>query len=93
MDKETVKKIAMLARIQLSEDEIPYYQASLNKMLALEEKMLNIDTTHVEPMSHSLDAIQMMREDKVTESNQRELLQSIAPKTVAGLYLVPKVIE
>ncbi len=93
MDQETVKKMATLARISLSEAEIPVYVESLQKLLALEEKMLSIDTTGVEPLSHSLDIAQRLREDVVTETNERALLQSIAPRTMAGLYLVPKVID
>lgn len=93
MDRTTVKKIASLAKIAISEEESGYYEAALNKILALEEKMLEIDTRSIEPMSHSLDMVQRMREDVVTEKNERDLLLSIAPKTIAGLYLVPKVIE
>lgn len=93
MDRATVKKIASLAKIAISEEESGYYEAALNKILALEEKMLEIDTTGIEPMSHSLDMVQRMRQDVVTEKNERELLLSIAPQTMAGLYLVPKVIE
>lgn len=93
MDQHAVKKIANLAKIQIREDEIAYYQNALNKILALEEKMLDINTAEVEPLYHPLELTQKLREDIITEHDQRELLQSIAPSTVAGLYLVPKVIE
>ena len=52
-----------------------------------------VDTSDVEPMAHPLQMSQRLREDRVTEENQRELFQSIAPATANGLYLVPKVIE
>jgi aspartyl-tRNA(Asn)/glutamyl-tRNA(Gln) amidotransferase subunit C len=55
--------------------------------------MQAVDTTGIAPMSHAQDVTQRLREDKVTESNQRELFQSIAPQVEAGLYLVPQVIE
>ena len=52
-----------------------------------------IDTSDVEPMAHPLDAVQRLRKDEVTEQNQRDHYQQVAPLTEAGLYLVPKVIE
>ena len=52
-----------------------------------------VSTEGVEPMSHAQDLILRLREDKVTESDQHELFQSVAPQAEAGLYLVPKVIE
>ena len=55
--------------------------------------MQAIDTAQIEPMSHAQDVVQRLRDDQVTESNQRELYQSIAPQVEEGLYLVPKVIE
>ena len=55
--------------------------------------MQAVDTSSVNPMSHSQDLVQRLRDDMVTESDQRELFQSIAPKTDSGLYLVPKVLE
>ena len=51
------------------------------------------DTTDIEPMTHPFDAALRFREDKVTESNQREKYQALAPEQEDGLYLVPKVIE
>ena len=51
------------------------------------------DTTDISPMAHPLDAVQRLRPDVVKESDQREQFQSIAPKTEAGVYLVPQVIE
>ena len=52
-----------------------------------------VDTSGVTPMAHPLDAVQRLREDAVTESDQREHFQQVAPAVEAGLYLVPKVIE
>ncbi|MFZ1711835.1 MAG: Asp-tRNA(Asn)/Glu-tRNA(Gln) amidotransferase subunit GatC, partial [Nitrosomonas sp.] len=52
-----------------------------------------VDTTGVAPMSHAQDMVQRLREDQVTETDQRQLFQSIAPQVEAELYLVPKVIE
>jgi aspartyl-tRNA(Asn)/glutamyl-tRNA(Gln) amidotransferase subunit C len=55
--------------------------------------MQAVDTSTIEPISHAQDLMQRLRPDIVTEIDQRELFQSIAPQVEAGLYLVPKVIE
>ncbi len=93
MDRETVKRMAMLARIEIKETELEFYETALEKILNLTQKMTDINTEGVEPMSHPYADVQPLRADIVTEENQRELLQSMAPKTLAGLYLVPQVIE
>ena len=90
---EEVRRIAMLARIEVTDAEIPSVQEKLNGILGLIAEMQSIDTTGIEPMSHALDLAQRLRPDVVTESNQRAAFQSVAPETEAGLYLVPKVIE
>lgn len=90
---EDVVKVAHLARLAISETDIPKYSENLTNILQFIEQMNQIDTRQVEPMAHPLDAHQRLREDKVTEQNQRELFQSLTPYTEAGLYLVPQVIE
>jgi aspartyl-tRNA(Asn)/glutamyl-tRNA(Gln) amidotransferase subunit C len=55
--------------------------------------MRAVDTRGVEPMAHALDVVQRLRADKVTESDQHDLYQSVAPQVESGFYLVPKVIE
>lgn len=93
LDKSDVEKIAHLARLAIDESTIPDYARDLNNILNLVEQMSAVDTDAVSPMAHPLDAHQRLREDVVSETNQRELFQSIAPKTEAGVYLVPQVIE
>jgi aspartyl-tRNA(Asn)/glutamyl-tRNA(Gln) amidotransferase subunit C len=90
-----VEKVAHLARLAMPEEKIPLYIRNLTNILELVEQMNAIDTSHIIPMAHPLDIPQPLRKDIVTESNQRELLQSITdPKAKkAGFYLVPKVIE
>ncbi len=88
-----VKKVAHLARLALEEHEIPKYSQELSNILGLVAQMDAVDTTTIAPMAHPLNVPQPLREDVVTETNQRELFQRIAPATEAGLYLVPKVIE
>ena len=93
LQPEDVAKIAHLARLALRDDDVPKYAGDLSNILDLVEQMNAVDTSGVEPMAHPLDAVQRLRPDEVTESDQREHFQSIAPQTEAGLYLVPKVIE
>ncbi|HWU83135.1 MAG TPA: Asp-tRNA(Asn)/Glu-tRNA(Gln) amidotransferase subunit GatC [Methylophilaceae bacterium] len=97
-----VKRIAHLARIEISDAEAEATLHKLSGILGLIEQMQAVDTTGITPMSHSQDVTQRLREDIVTATNQRELFQSIAPAlgngshaqaVEHGLYLVPKVIE
>jgi aspartyl-tRNA(Asn)/glutamyl-tRNA(Gln) amidotransferase subunit C len=90
---EDVKRIAHLARIEIGEDEAQATLDKLSGILGLIEEMQAVDTAGITPMSHSQDVVQRLREDTVTETDQRELFQSIAPAVENGLYLVPKVIE
>lgn len=90
-------RIAHLARLELSPAEEPVMLAQLNAFFSIVEQMSAVDTTGVEPLYTPLSAIQevhlRLREDAVTESNQRELNQRSAPAVEDGLFLVPKVIE
>ncbi len=93
LDKTDVEKIAHLARLAINESEVPHYAQDLNNIFNLVEELSAADTTDITPMAHPLDAHQRLRTDEVSETDQRELFQSIAPKTDAGVYLVPQVIE
>jgi aspartyl-tRNA(Asn)/glutamyl-tRNA(Gln) amidotransferase subunit C len=90
---DQVRRLARLARIAIRPDETEAVLEQLNRVLALIEEMRQVDTTGVEPMAHPLDARQRLRPDAVTEQDQRELYQSVAPAVEGGLYSVPKVIE
>jgi aspartyl-tRNA(Asn)/glutamyl-tRNA(Gln) amidotransferase subunit C len=90
---EDVKRIAYLARIQIGDTEARSTLEKLTDILALIERMQAVDTTGIEPMSHPQEVTQRLRDDVVTETDQRTLFQSIAPAVENGLYLVPKVIE
>jgi aspartyl-tRNA(Asn)/glutamyl-tRNA(Gln) amidotransferase subunit C len=91
--REDVEKIAHLARLAVGEDELDAVAAGLSDILQMVEQMSAVDTTGVTPMAHPLHMVQPLRPDRVSEENQRDLFQSIAPQTEDGLYLVPKVIE
>jgi len=90
---EEVRRIAELARIGISDAEARVAQAQLNDIFKLIEAMQKVNTEGIEPMSHAQDMTLRLREDRVTERDQREQFQSVAPQVEAGLYLVPKVIE
>ena len=88
-----VRKVARLARLAMNETEIEASRSQLSGIFNLIAEMQAVDTRGIAPMSHAQDLSQRLREDTVTEANQRELFQSIAPQVEAGLYLVPQVIE
>ena len=89
----TVERIAELARISIPADELAEIQQRLNRILAMVDTLQSVDTTGVEPMANPLDATQRLRLDVVSESDQCDRFQAIAPSAEGGLYLVPKVIE
>lgn len=90
---EDVQKIAGLAQIQLDDTEVARFQANLQQILNIAEKMNSADTAKIQPLAHPTDDVQPRREDIVTEPNQRDTFQAIAPNTQSGLYIVPKVID
>jgi aspartyl-tRNA(Asn)/glutamyl-tRNA(Gln) amidotransferase subunit C len=87
-----VKKIAHLARLGIEEQNVGAYAEDLNNVLGLMTQMGELDTKGIKPMAHPMDQVQRLRVDEVTETNQRDYFQKIAPKTEDGLYLVPQVI-
>lgn len=93
LDESEVQKIAHLARLHVDADEAANIAGELSTILELVAKMEQRPTEGVEPMAHPLDAVQRLRADKITENDQRERFQSIAPAVEDGHYLVPKVIE
>ncbi len=88
-----VAKIAHLARLAIGEADIAAYARNLSSILELVAQMNAVDTSGVEPLAHPLEMAQRLRPDGVSESDQRERFQAIAPSVEAGLYLVPQVIE
>ena len=86
-------KVAHLARLAIPEQHLEGYTHTISDILNLVAQMNAVNTDGIEPLSNPLDAVQLLREDKVTETDQREVYQSVAPRVEDGLYLVPKVIE
>jgi len=94
---DDVSRIANLARLELKAPEQASMLQQLNGFFSIVERMSAIDTSGVEPLYTPLSAVQdvalRLREDRATESNQREQNQRSAPAVEDGLFLVPKVIE
>ncbi|QLG88782.1 Asp-tRNA(Asn)/Glu-tRNA(Gln) amidotransferase subunit GatC [Chitinibacter bivalviorum] len=93
LSQDDVRRIARLARIAVSDDEVVASQSQLNQLFALIEEMRAVDTDGIEPMAHAQDVMLRLREDAATAPNRRESFQAVAPSVENGLYLVPKVIE
>lgn len=93
IDTGEVSNIAWLARLATSGEELEEYRQDLDNILALVNKMNAAATEDVPPLAHPLDLSARLRADEVTEPDQREKFQTIAPETADGYYLVPRVIE
>jgi aspartyl-tRNA(Asn)/glutamyl-tRNA(Gln) amidotransferase subunit C len=94
LTRAQVEGIARLARLQITEAQMPVYVDSLSRIIDFVEQLSAADTGGVEPMAHPLaDQVQRLRADAVTETDAHEKYQRNAPSVAAGLYLVPKVIE
>ena len=88
-----IQRIAHLARIEITPAEAVDVCAKLDSIFDLIGRMRAVDTAGIVPMSHAQDVTLPLREDIVTETDRRELYQSVSPAVQNGLYLVPKVIE
>ena len=93
LSREQVARIAQLARLALAPAEAEAMHAELNAILAVVDRLAEVDTAGIEPMAHPQEAAQRLREDRVTEVDRRTEYQAVAPAVEDGLYLVPKVIE
>ncbi len=93
LSKDQVRHIAMLARLELSDDEYAESVEKLSKIVDFVDQLAAADTDDVLPMAHPLDAVQRLRPDEVTESDQRHYFQENAAAVADGYYLVPRVIE
>ncbi|MBB5322111.1 Asp-tRNA(Asn)/Glu-tRNA(Gln) amidotransferase subunit GatC [Marinobacter oulmenensis] len=93
ISREDIEKVAVLARIKVDDEQVSALEKDLGNILDLVDQLGAADTDSVAPMAHPLDAVQRLRADEVTETDQRAGFQAIAPATEKGLYLVPKVIE
>jgi aspartyl-tRNA(Asn)/glutamyl-tRNA(Gln) amidotransferase subunit C len=97
LSSDDVSRIADLARLDLSAAEQATMLAQINGFFSIVERMRSVDTSGVEPLYTPLSAVQdvglRLRDDVVTESDERERNQRSAPQVQDGLFLVPRVIE
>ena len=93
ISENDVTRVARLARLRVTEAEIPQYQAGLDGILDLVAQLHESVTDDIEPMAHPQDISLRLREDQVTEDDERDLFQECAPAVENGLYLGPRVIE
>ena len=93
IDSKEIEKLADLARLKFDQEQLGEVTDRIASVLDFIDQLHQTATQAIEPMAHPMDAVQRLRADKVTESNQREKYQQVAPATENGLYLVPKVIE
>jgi len=93
LNEQDIVSIAHLARLGIDPDDLKPLASNLSTVLDLVEQLQAIDTTGIDPMAHPANASLWLREDEVTETNQREQLQAPAPATQDGYFLVPRVIE
>ncbi len=97
LTSQDIARIANLARLELQPAEADHMREQINGFFSIVEAMQAVDTTGVQPLAHPVAAIQdvqlRLREDVVSESNNREANQQSAPAVQRGLFLVPKVIE
>jgi aspartyl-tRNA(Asn)/glutamyl-tRNA(Gln) amidotransferase subunit C len=94
LTRHDVEKIAHLARLSITEQEMPVYVSSLSSIVNFVDELSRAETGTVQPMAHPLEGQhQRLRHDEVTESDHHDKYQAIAPAVAAGLYVVPRVID
>lgn len=93
VDIETVKKIASLARIAITEEEAARIAPELDNIMGWIEQLGEVDVTGVEPMTAVIPNHLRLRDDVVTDGNVRDAVLSNAPQAEHGFFAVPKVIE
>lgn len=93
LDPDQVRQVADLARLAVTDADLPVYAAELSNILELVDQLKAANTADIEPMAHPLNMVQRLRDDAVTEQPDREGFQQLAPQAEGGHYLVPKVIE
>ena len=93
VDATTVRRIAHLARIAVTEDEVPHLQGELNAMLAFVEQLSEVDVEGVEPMTSVTPMVMKKRADVVTDGEIADKVVANAPATEDHFFMVPKVVE
>jgi aspartyl-tRNA(Asn)/glutamyl-tRNA(Gln) amidotransferase subunit C len=93
LTREDVRQVALLARLRLTADEEERLTAQLDEILRYMEQLNQLDTANVEPFTHAVEAVNALREDKITNSPNAEALLANAPERDGTFFKVPKVLE
>jgi len=93
LSRQDIEYIAHLARLEVSESDVPAYVDKLGRIIEFIDELGQADTADMVPMAHPLDMSQRLRADEVTESDERDRYQANAPETENGVYVVPRVVE
>lgn len=93
IDRETARRVAHLARIEIAEADLDGMARELSRILAFMDQLAEVDVEGVEPMTSVTPMKLPWREDVVTEGNRREDILANAPETRDGYFVVPKVVE
>ena len=90
---ETIEYVGILAKLELSDEEKEQAKSDMGRMLDYIDKLGELDTTDIEPMSHVFPVQNVFREDVVTNGDSREQLLANAPEQKDGMFMVPKTFE
>jgi aspartyl-tRNA(Asn)/glutamyl-tRNA(Gln) amidotransferase subunit C len=93
LTREEVRKVAVLSRLEFSDEQAEAYAGQLSRILDFVEKLNELDTSGVEPTSHALQLTNVLREDAVRPSLPREAALANAPEQEAGCFRVPPIIQ
>ncbi len=93
IDRQTVNRVAFLARLKIDDDKIEATEEEFNKILNWVEQLNEVNTDEVEPLSAVNDLPLICREDDVTEGSQADEILANAPMAEYGYFVVPKVVE
>ena len=93
INKDQIKYLSLLSRMDIQESEINDVEEKLTKIIDFVDQLQSIDTDEIEPMAHPLNQSQRLRVDEVVEENNRDKIQKNTKSTERGMYIVPKVIE
>lgn len=93
IDKQTVLKVANLARIEVSDAEAEQLAPALSKIIGFVEQLSEVDTDNVEPLANVVNIDLRLRPDEVTDGNCQDMVLANAPEAMQGFFVVPKVVE
>lgn len=93
LDKKTIAKVANLARLEVSEEDLEKYGPQLSNIVKFVEQLKEVDTENVEPLASVVDITLRLRKDEVTDGGYQKEILANAPETLEGFFVVPKVVE